>query len=197
MKVIKYFTTILFVLSSFSVHATDITQTLEARLTSTYSIITAELANLTTEQQAQDLVTRQLVPIIDTEAAARLALGKYWRRLDSTQQQRFIKALTTFQVKAYSKFLLDPNATTSTFEIVRSTLNDNGKTITVYTHFIVGPQTTNVDFRFLLRNGDWKVYDVVVEGVSVVMSLRSAFAAEFRQFGPEKMIENLEEKASR
>lgn len=137
------------------------------------------------------LVDRIFLPNFDSAYAGQLVLGQTWRTATPDQRQRFVNAFYRSMLNNYGDALVDftpdrltvlpfrgdPAATRAT---VRSTVRrDNGNT---------------VDVRYEMRkNGAaWKVFDVVIDGISYVAALKSDFGAEIAQTGLDAVIKRLE-----
>ena len=166
---------------------------LETRLTTTYHSVLSK--TVTTEKEAQELVRNEILPLVDTKASARFILGKYWRRADTPQRERFTRALTEILIKTYSAFLLDERTKTAKFEIVRSIPNKTGKMYNIRTKFTV-TNPLPVDFVFRLNKaGEWKVVDVKIEGISMVQGFRTSYQSAIQRSNLESVIVSLEKKA--
>jgi phospholipid transport system substrate-binding protein len=139
------------------------------------------------------LLNRIVVPHFDFDAMAQLVLGRYWRDTTPQQQQRFIEEFRTHLVRFYAVSLekyKDQNidykplhAPAAADEVVVNTMvqQQNGPPIPI-------------DYRMHLKGGDWKVYDVTIDGVSLVASNRSNFAAEIRQGGIDRLTDQLAQR---
>jgi phospholipid transport system substrate-binding protein len=57
-------------------------------------------------------------------------------------------------------------------------------------------EAVSINYRLYLKNGAWKVYDISVEGVSLVTNFRTSFATEIKQAGLDSLIQRLEAKTA-
>ena len=131
---------------------------------------------------------------ISFETMARQILGNNWNDITADQQTRYTKAfrdrIATVVVEQY-----DPNEEYG-LEIIGSRSNSANTRAVVSS--IVTDKTTgekiNVAYKMFVskKSNDWKVYDVVAEGVSVLQSFKSASAEDFRRNGIESMIASLQ-----
>ena len=136
------------------------------------------------------LVDKYLLPHFDTEYAARLVLGQYWRTATDDQKKRFIDAfyhsLLTNYGSALAEFTSDrlkiyptnvtPDARVAT---VRTDVKrDNGDRVSVNYYMVRTPQ-------------GWKAWDVVIDGISYVNSYREDFGAQIEQQGIDAVIKRL------
>jgi phospholipid transport system substrate-binding protein len=146
-----------------------------------------------TSDHAQDLVDRIVIPHVDLPTISRLVLGKYWRRANADQQHRFTQALHQLLLRTYA------TAVTATdidnVEYLPNRVHKAGKDVTVRT--IVprpGTKPISMNYRLRRRGHDWKLVDMVVEGVSLVSTYRSTFGAQIRDKGIDGLIETMNER---
>lgn len=141
--------------------------------------------------QLRALVDKYLLPHFDSDYAARLVLGQYWRTATESQRKRFIAAFYGTLMADYGDALVeftsdrlrflpfkgDPAADTAT---VRSEVKrDTGQMVPVNYSLRRTPQ-------------GWKAWDVTIEGISYVRNFRTDFGAQIEQQGLEALIESLE-----
>ena len=137
------------------------------------------------------LVDKYLLPHFDTEYAARLVLGVHWRNATPDQRKRFVDAfyhsLLTNYGSALAEFTADrlkvfPTNVSPTDDhaTVRSEVKrDNGDRVAV-------------NYTLHKVNGEWKAYDVNIEGISYVKSYRDDFGSQIQQQGIDSVIARLE-----
>ena len=137
-----------------------------------------------------ELVNEIVLPHFDFERMSTWVLGKYWRSATPEQRKEFVEQFRTLLVRTYAKSL--------------SSYTDNKLT---YLPFRGGPQQTDVtvrtevdqpggfpipiDYSLYLKGDEWKVYDVTIDGVSLVTNYRTTFANQIRQDGLDKLIASL------
>jgi len=146
-------------------------------------------------KQLYKLVDEVFVPHFDVDFAAQQVLGKHWRTATPEQRKRFIAAFYQSLLQTYGDSLVEftgdrmkvlpfqgdaaaPRATVRT-EVRRS----NGAAVAV-----------NYSLR-KMPAGTWKVWDVVIEGISYVKSFREDYGLEVDQKGLEPLIQRLEANA--
>ena len=139
------------------------------------------------------LLNRIVVPHFDFDAIAQLVLGHYWREANPQQRQRFIKEFRTHLVRFYAVSLAKYKNQKIDYKPVRA--DGAGKDVEVRTEVQQqdGPSIP-IDYRLHLNGGDWKVYDVTIDGVSLVTSNRSSFAAEIQQGGIDALTSRLAQR---
>lgn len=139
------------------------------------------------------LVEDLVLPHFDFERMSIWVLGKNWRKADRQQQQEFIEAFRTLLVRTYAKALLE--YTDQSLNYLPFHAEEDAKRVTVRTE-VTQPGGVNIPINysmFLNQKGEWKVYDISVDGVSLVTNYRSSFASEIRQGGIDKLLARLAE----
>ena len=142
-----------------------------------------------------DLVKEIITPHFDFIRISAWALGKYWRTASKEQKLRFITAFRTLLVQTYGVVLLDYTEQ----ELRYLPLRDDPASgdVTVRTEVIQpNGEAVSINYRLYLKNGAWKVYDISVEGVSLVTNFRTSFATEIKQAGLDSLIQRLEAKTA-
>ncbi len=142
-----------------------------------------------TDEQAYALVEEIILPHLDFETFSRLTLGKYWRTASDAQRAAFTKEFQNLLLRSYATSL---NAYSGErIEQLGQRDEGNGRVL-VQTQLIrtTGAPVT-VDYRLLKRDDDWKIYDVVIEGVSMVINYRTSFGTEIRRDGLDALIKHM------
>ena len=110
------------------------------------------------------------------EEMARRALGRHWRDLSADQQQEFVGLFSDLLERSYVGKIESAGAG-SKVEYTRETIDEDGfaSVLSVITSRL--DSQIEVEYRLLQRNGNahWEVYDVVIEGVSLINNYRSQF----------------------
>ena len=142
------------------------------------------------------IVNEVLTPHVDMETAARMALGKHWATASATQRQRFTREFTALLVRFYSLSLA---AYLNLHEIPQDVIEflpgrdrlSPGKSL-IHTR-VHPPRGKPVDVNYCLHqvNGEWKVFDLSVDGISIVTAYRSVFNSELRKHGIDGLIATL------
>lgn len=117
----------------------------------------------------------------DLPSVGRFVLGRYWRRANDTERAEFLRLFEDYIVVTYSRRL-----GTYSGEILQVTgeRNINAKAVQVSSHINMakGPPL-NIDWRLSRRNGEWRIVDIVVEGISLAIVQRDEFNAVIRNGG--------------
>ena len=138
-------------------------------------------------------VKSELEQIMDREYSARLVLGRHSRTATPAQLTAFADALTDTLLRRYGKALLDfdPNVEV---RVKSETPLQNGKLVRVASEIVrKGGSPVPVDYLFAPdKQGEWKVFDVLVEGVSYVQTYRTQFDEQLRGQTLDQVIAGLE-----
>lgn len=145
------------------------------------------------------MVREVTFPHFDLERAAQWVLGRHWRGATPEQRTRFIDEFSTLLLRTYATTLrqyssADIREFTSQVHFLPLREPEDAKRVTVRTQVLrPGRPPASVDFRLTSRNGPWKVYDVAVEGISLVITYRAEYAGIIQREGIEALIERLSE----
>jgi phospholipid transport system substrate-binding protein len=134
----------------------------------------------------------------DMPRVAMLVLGKNIRQATPEQRQRFIEEFKTLLVRTYTRAFLDYKDWSLTFSPYADD-RDDGRTIVKTVVRQPGQQPVDVNYRMLLnKQGEWKVYDIIIGGVSLVTNYRTSFNQEIAQTGSiDSVIQKLVDKNSK
>jgi phospholipid transport system substrate-binding protein len=146
-------------------------------------------------QKAIKVAEEKVLPYVDFEYATRLAVGRAWRQASPEQRQRLVAEFRNMLVRTYSNSVSTYQG--QTLKVLPSRgKGDNGEgEATVRTQFVrAGGQPLPIDFQMHKAGSAWKVYDIVVEGVSLVLTYRSEFDAIVKQQGIDGLIQALAKK---
>lgn len=136
------------------------------------------------------IVDEILSPHIDYERVTRLILGKYWRQASPEQRRRFMEEFRALQVRTYAIALLDHADINIRYLPTRQ--SEHAQRTIVRTQIPRRNGTlVSVDYRLHRADGRWKVYDVLVEGVSLLTNYRASIGAQITQVGIDGVIEQL------
>lgn len=128
----------------------------------------------------------------DFTMMSRAVVAKYWRRFSDEQKEVFVEEFKGFLARTYGDRI--ERYTTETVEIVGERITSRGNVL-VMTR-IVGGQYGGAEVEYMLNNGGerWRVIDVKVEGISLVLNYRDQFRSILAKGGPEKLLKALKQK---
>lgn len=142
-------------------------------------------------RQVTQFVNGVIYPHTDFDRIAPLVLGKYWKTATTGEQERFKQEFRTLIVRTYSRAFVEYNDWTIRFMPLE--MSKESTKIIVKTEVLQpGLQPVDVNYRMFLNKGDWKVYDIMIDGVSLVTNYRSTFNNEIQTKGSlSAVIDNL------
>ena len=138
------------------------------------------------------IINEIFLPHFDVDYASILVLGQHAREATPEQRARFAKAFYDSITHRYAEGLL--NYTQGAVHVLPFNGDLNDKRTVVRTQVVMdNGKTVSVDYAFRkTRSGDWKAYDVIIEGISYITNYRNQVDAEIRKVGLDQLIKNLE-----
>lgn len=121
-------------------------------------------------------------PHTDFDKISALVLGKLWKSATADEQDRFKKEFRTLLVRTYSRAFVEFKEWTVRF-LPLDMQPDDTKVIVKTEVLQPGIQPIGVDYRMQLIAGQWKAYDIMIEGVSLVTNYRTTFSNEVQTKG--------------
>ncbi len=133
-----------------------------------------------------------LLPHVDFHRVSSLVLGKYWRRATAEQKQAFSREFQRLLVRTYATAFKEFQGWEISYAPLR--MNEGDSDVAVHTQVKrAGAAPVEVVYRMHVQDGDWKAYDVKIEGISLVTNYRSSFAKEVRRKGMQGLIQRITE----
>jgi phospholipid transport system substrate-binding protein len=164
----------------------------------------AVLARLATESEALDadpgkiygLVNEIVIPHFDFVSMSKWVLGKKnWRGASESQRVQFVHEFRTLLIRTYAKALLEYSDEEIVYLPVEK--NPDSNLVVVKTKINqAGSTAVPIDYRMHVSGGEWKVVDLVVDGVSLVSTYRGSFASQIKKSGFESLISKLSQRNS-
>jgi phospholipid transport system substrate-binding protein len=142
-----------------------------------------------------DVVEKKVLPNFDFQAMTRMAVGRHWREASPAQQQSLENAFRTLLVTTYTQALMQNTSAQQSVDVRPLAVKPADEDVTVKT--LVrdsGSKAIGIDYRLSKSASGWKVYDVVVENLSLVTNYRSSFSSEITKTGIDGLIKALEAK---
>ena len=139
------------------------------------------------------LAEEKILPNFNFERVCRLVLGKYWTTATKEQKAVFQREFRSLLLRTYASALSKYRNQTIEYAPLRA--EPGAKRVTVKTQILQpGGQPIGIDYSLEKTNEHWKVYDIVIEGVSLVTNYRSQFSEEIRQSSLDGLIQKLIDK---
>lgn len=142
-------------------------------------------------QGVHDLVDRLVLPHFDFERMSRRTLGKRWKEMPPEQRRRFVSAFRSMLVRTYATMLDQYRGQTLTWLDPVARKKDDEIVIPVQID-LSASRPARVAYLMHGNGTDWKVFDVAVDGVSLIKNYRSSFRSEIARHGIDGLIDRLE-----
>ena len=132
--------------------------------------------------QVTEYVNGVIDPHSDFDKISVLVLGKLWKTATNQEQERFKREFQTLLVRTYSRAFVEFNNWSIRFLPIEM---ESGATKIIVKTEVTQPsqQPVEMSYRMLLINGKWKVYDIMIDGVSLVTNYRSTFSEQIKTKG--------------
>lgn len=154
-----------------------------------------ELSQLKNDQrdqvQVKRLVESYILPAIDQEKIAKLALGKHWRKASKEQRLDFISAFRDMQIRTYTGAFKAFDGQQFNFSEPR--FNKKGNRAIVKGEMLQpnGPAIP-IDFKlFVNKQQQWKIYDAVIAGLGMVKTYRQQLNSQLQNNNLDQIINNM------
>ena len=194
MKLFKSFLLSFFILISFITIAADgPLELVHKTADDVLAVLKSDDSIQQDKEKIYQLAEEKILPNFDLDRISMLVLGKAWRKINEDQQQQFKSEFKTMLLRTYAVALGKYKDQQIDFKPMRMEPTD--KQATVKTQIIQdGAQPISVDYTLAKKDDQWKVFDIVIEGVSLVTNYRSQFASEIKNNGIDSLISKLAEK---
>ena len=144
-------------------------------------------------QKVVQLAEQKVLPYFDFERMTRLAVGRNWQQASEAQKQALVKEFRTLLVRTYSSSLSAYR--NQTIEVKPLKMAPADTDVTVRTQIDQpGGQPIPIDYAMEKKDNQWKVYDVIVDGASLVTTYRGSFNDEIQKSGIDGLIKTLQER---
>jgi len=145
------------------------------------------------KQKALKLAEEKILPHVDFEEATRLAVGRGWAQATPEQKKQLVAEFRNLLVRTYSNAIQAYAGQQMKVMPVRMKPGDTE--VTVHNQFMrSGARPVRIDYSMRKTDKGWKIFDIVVEGVSLVLTYRSEFDAVVKQEGIDGLIKRLLQK---
>ncbi len=139
------------------------------------------------------IIDDYILPHLDQVTMAKLALGKNWRKATKQQKIDFVAAFKNLLIRTYSKSLTEFKDQEIRYFPVKL---QPGVTKTSVRAEVIQPGGPSIPiaYRMRIKNNAWKVYDIKIDGISLVTSYRGTFTQEVRKSGIDGLLKYLGSK---
>ncbi len=145
------------------------------------------------KQKALALAEKKVLPHLDFNEMTRLAAGRSWNTAPPEQRERLVAAFRAMLVRTYANAIDVYRGQTMMVEPARVPTSATEATVR---NRYVSPGRRPTPVEYTMRKGaeGWKIYDIVVDGISLVLTYRSQFEETARNSGMEGLIAQLQDK---
>lgn len=150
-----------------------------------------QLKSAAKTKERRDQLRQAISSRFDFTEMARRSLGSQWRRIGPKEQEEFVRLFTDLLERAYLDRI--EGYSDEKFAYVREILDRNYAEVNsrIVTH---NGEEFSLNYKVLLKNGEWKVYDVVVENISLVNNYRSQFTRIIANSSYEELVRRMKDK---
>ena len=172
--------------------AADAKQTVESEVNKVLAALRDPAFKDKPREEKMAKISSIISEVFDYEELSKRTVGRDWKKMSDAQQKEFIELFSGLlqdvyadRLLAYSDEKIDFGKTTELkkglVEVESSILMTNGN-------------TAMLNYRCMEKDGQWKVYDVVIEGISMIKNYRSQFRPILSKGGPEELLDVLRKK---
>jgi phospholipid transport system substrate-binding protein len=145
------------------------------------------------KQKALQLAEQKVLPHVDFRHAAQLAVGKAWNTASPDQREKIVSEFRSMLVRIYSSAIDVYRG--QTMKVMPVRMAPNATEVTVRNQYVKqGSQPVTIEYAMQKTQEGWKIYDIVVEGVSLVLTYRAEFENITRTSGVDGLIKALQQK---
>jgi phospholipid transport system substrate-binding protein len=144
-------------------------------------------------RKVRDLIETRILPQFDFNRMTALAMGASWRRATPEQQKDLVEQFRTLLVRTYASGVTAYRDQLIEFKPLRAKAGDTDVIVRSEVKRS-GTQPVTIDYGMGKTPEGWKVYDVIIGGVSLVTTYRDTFVQEVRQTGVDGLIKMLADK---
>jgi phospholipid transport system substrate-binding protein len=137
------------------------------------------------------MVDEHVLPNFDFRAMSRTVLGRYWRSASDEQRARFTAEFRDLLVRTYATALLKYNDEKIVYLAFRMNPDDRTTTVKSEVRRTDGGPPIAINYSFYHMDAGWKVYDVTIEGASLVTTYQSTYAERVQREGLDALIASL------
>jgi len=190
----KFASSVLSMVFTLSVLAAEVAPDLLAReVTDKIVVLLKANKNVYTKDHKKlyAMVDEHVLPNFDFRAMSRTVLGRYWRTADEEQRARFTREFRDLLVRTYATALLKYNDETIVYLPFRLSPDERTATVKSEVRRTDGGPPIAINYSFYRTDAGWKVYDVTIEGASLVTTYQSTYSARVQREGVNALIVNL------
>lgn len=137
------------------------------------------------------MVHKKILPHFDFRAMSKLVLARNWRGASEDQRAKFILAFRDLLVRTYATALLKYTDDKVTFSAFHAKPEDKRVVVKTEIHPASGGPAVPIDYKFYNKGKGWKVFDVTIDGISLVLNYRSVYSEKISKNGLDALIASI------
>lgn len=148
------------------------------------------------QKKIEKLAEEKILPLFNFMRMTQLAVGRNWKDASDAQKKSLVEEFRTLLVRTYSTSLTQFRNQTIDVKPTKMVATDTE--VVVKTQIVQpGGQPIPIDYSMEKAGDSWKVYDVLIDGVSLVTNYRSSFNTEIQKSGIDGLIKSLSDRNSK
>ncbi len=147
------------------------------------------------KKKIKNLIEGKILPHFDFTRMTRLAVGRFWKQATPAQQTELTDEFRSLLVRTYSASLTSYKDQRIDYKPLKMNPTDTDVVVKAAIQQSSG-RAIPIDYTLAKTDNGWKIYDISVDGVSLVVNYRSSFAQEIQQGGIVQLINTLKAKNS-
>jgi phospholipid transport system substrate-binding protein len=176
-----------------AVSGADAQKEVKATIDEVKSIVSENNGKLS-EAALDEKIESVLLPKFDFDQMSKSSLGSGWKKASPEQQVEFVKLFTTLLAHSYLE-KIRKNIEKSEVTFSPTTVKEDR--VIVHCRVLADGQSIAIDYRIYLKDGKYKVYDVLVENIGLVSNYRSEFSGLLDSGDFESLLKKLREQVSK
>ncbi|MGD2138774.1 MAG: ABC transporter substrate-binding protein [Burkholderiales bacterium] len=141
-----------------------------------------------------EVMEQKIAPHFDFPRMTRLAVGRPWREATPAQRQELVTEFRNLLIRSYASAFTMFRAIVVEYKPLRISDDATDATVNTLIRLPGGAQPVSVDYDMQLVKGEWKVFDVRIDGASMIINYRNVFSQEIQRGGIEGLINSLKQK---
>jgi len=182
--------TLLILIVPLTTYAADPTATVKAYVDEVLNV----LNDSASEDSKKDEIRKIAARMFDFSAMSKATLGKNWKKLDKDQRPEFVRLLRSILENAYISKMLGYTDEKTVFIKERPLSKTR---VEVQTNLVTGNMEIPMHYRMLRLKDQWKVYDVIIEGVSLIKNYRTQFRRILAKQSPDELLQVMRKKVGK
>lgn len=155
------------------------------------SVITGSGSSSSKEDKLDDI----FVEVMDIDWIAKFVLGKYWNTLDDAKKTRYLKHYREYLIASYVPLFKDYNGQKMDIKDIKTIKQSQYLVVTDIEPSDPQSASYRVEYRVFFNEGNFKVRDIIAEGISMITTQRSDFASILNTSGFDSLIQKLNDKS--